>query len=71
MFANIVDYYINNLNYKKEEISVIHFIGTVKPWMLDKNQQELFRQDCLSNNKIHLLDYFDQYLSIINQIDNH
>ena len=71
MFADTVDYYINHLNYKKEEISVIHFIGKDKPWMLDKNQQELFRQDCLSNNNIYLLDYFDQYLSIINQIDNY
>lgn len=68
LFADYVDYYINNLNYSTDNIAVIHFIGSRKPWMLNKKDREKYLYECKSKNRINLLNYLTKYYELIDSI---
>ena len=66
MFVCFVDYYINNLNYKKEEISILHFIGDIKPWMIE--DAESYRNNCRENNNLYELYFFNKYRNLLEEV---
>ena len=69
LFYNFSDYYINLLNYKVEDISVIHFIGSIKPWMYDKNGLIKYRIECqLNKDRKYELYFFDKYIELLKKV---
>ena len=65
LFAPFLDYYVNNLNYNMKDIAVIHFIGGTKPWMLNEQEQEEFKEKCIQDNDFNLLNAFTKYIELI------
>ena len=68
MFAGYVDHYVNELNYKVEDIAIIHYVGSRKPWMLDGKSlsKELTRLN-KENKKIEL-DFLSKYIRLFEKI---
>lgn len=65
VFSYYTDYYINKLGYSKDDLSVIHFIGAKKPWMLNDNEITAYQEKCKRKNNVAQLDFFNKYLEII------
>lgn len=65
IFATYIDYYINELNYKLENIAVVHFTGEIKPWMMNESEKKEFIEKCVNNNLKYELYFFKKYLDII------
>ncbi|MBR1385589.1 MAG: hypothetical protein IJ568_02025 [Bacilli bacterium] len=68
LFIDLVDYYIDNLGFSRNSIAVVHFIGNIKPWMLNENEIEKYRYNLIKNDKKNQLYYFDKYLELIKDI---
>ena len=68
LFADNIDYYINEHGYKKDEIAVVHFIGSIKPWMLNKKEIINQRIDYLRENKLYQLEFFNKYIELLSNI---
>lgn len=72
VFIGDLEYYCKNKGYSIKEssrcISIIHFIGIKKPWMLSK--KEIFRMilSLIKNNKINTLKIYISYFRILNRI---
>ena len=56
IFSREVDYYINHNIVKEEDIHIIHYIGLIKPWMIEN------REEVLSDYKNKGLNYQAKYL---------
>ena len=69
LFADYIDYYINNLGYSTDSIAIVHFIGSIKPWMLSREEQEERINNYINDNKKYQLDYFKKYIDILNNIE--
>ena len=69
LFADYIDYYINNLGYSTDSIAIVHFIGGIKPWMLTKEEQEEKKNNYIKDNKKYQLEYFTKYVDILNSIE--
>ena len=66
MFFYYLEYYINELNYKIEDISVIHFITKIKPWLLDEaNRRKYLKIFESSKNSYKIIC---DYLGILDNI---
>lgn len=65
VFSYYTDYYINKLGYSKDDLSVIHFIGAKKPWMLSDTEITAYQERCKRKNNVAQLDFFNKYLEII------
>lgn len=70
IFAIYVDYYINKIGYEKEDLAIIHFIGSKKPWMLDYKEIEKYEEECKEKNNIYQLEFFNKYIEILKNISN-
>lgn len=70
LFAEFLDYYVNNLGYKKDDISVVHFIGGRKPWMMSDEEVKSHRKNKIDEGKVNELYFFDKYLELINEVRN-
>ena len=68
LFASFIDYYINNLGYNVNEIGVVHFIGSVKPWMLNKRERQIFLEERKEKNEVYYAQFFNKYIDIIDSI---
>jgi glycogenin glucosyltransferase len=66
MFACYSDQYVNNFNYKKEDIKIIHFVGPVKPWMLTDIESHI--NDLKAKDHQVELYFFDKYIKILSKI---
>ena len=67
MFASFIDYYINNLNYNTDNIKIVHFIGAIKPWMLNKRERQVFLDGCRRRNEIYYMKFFNEYVNLIDK----
>lgn len=70
IFADYVDLYINEYNYNPSKISGIHFIGQIKPWMLDGEQVNNYIDKYKKENRKYQLFYFTNYLELIDSIED-
>ncbi len=68
LFANYIDYYIKSLDYKPEEIAVIHFIGSKKPWMYSEEEAKKHEDELINSNKNYELKYFREYREELNKV---
>ena len=68
LFAFLIDYYINNYDYNIDNIKIIHFIGSIKPWMLDEKGIKEHKENLLKENKNNELYYFEKYEEILKHI---
>ncbi|MFR2534817.1 MAG: glycosyltransferase [Clostridia bacterium] len=65
IFANYIDFYVNDLEYSFEDIFAIHFIGKKKPWMLNKLEKENYIKKCKEEHRVYQLQAFKEYLELI------
>lgn len=70
LLVSFLDFYVNELGYGIADIFVLHFIGNIKPWMLSKIDQEQWRKKYSNGNRVFQLKYFNEYLDILNGIEN-
>lgn len=75
-FIYDVDYYCKRCKYNlklfnKEEmtISVIHFVGKLKPWMISRNYKIKLILSCIKNRKINMLKAYLFYFIYLNKIN--
>ena len=68
LFADYLDYYINDLGYSNDKIAVVHFIGSKKPWMLNKKEREVLLKNNFENKKTFYNSYLIKYLNILDKV---
>ncbi len=68
LFANYIDYYINELNYRVDQIGVIHFIGSKKPWMYSEEEVLKHEEKLIYSNKKYELKYFREYREELDKV---
>ena len=70
LFACFSDYYVKELGYKRDEISVIHFIGSKKPWMYTEEEIKAYRDHLIKSDNVNELYFFDKYIKLLKEIKN-
>ena len=69
VFARYLDYYLNNCGYYMEDIYIIHYIGSYKPWMLSEEELTKEIEELENTGCNYQAKYLKDYVEIINKIE--
>jgi len=69
LFAGYIDYYINKLNYNLDNLSIIHFVGTKKPWMEDEEGRKRLLEEKNKQGKKYEALFLNKYFDLLNKIE--
>ncbi len=74
MFFGYLEYYISKLGYSikenhKKNLSVIHFVGEVKPWMKSKRERQRQCISYLLKGKFNQAYVWKKYINLIQSVE--
>ena len=67
MFSYLIENYIKDSLFTNEDFKVIHYIGSKKPWMLNKEEIKEYKEK-IKDNKNELY-FFEKYLDILKEFN--